>query len=207
MVRRRIQTTSFLIILGIVASAYGGVDFPDPTGGWTYIYTGDDATAGADFDALDGTWDHDNGSDQWDGSVIGTGSPGGVNAMTEGDVSFLRLQETGDPRDFDMDDPTNRKILFGHSVTNDIGDVGETWLDDGVTISFRARIATTPPLDDVHPDGGGAPAPGRPGAPATCPMTGAKAPSGSASRTTTKSSPLPWRSLRTTTTSRAMLWS
>jgi len=174
MLRRCIQTTSFLIFLGIVASAYGGVDFPDPTGGWTYIYTGDDATAGGPFESLDGTWDHDNGSDQWDGSVIGEGRPGGASALTEGDVAFLRLQDPGDPRDFDMDDPTNRKILFGHSVTNDIGDVGETWLDDGVTISFRARIATTPPLDDVHPDGGGATSPWPAGGAGYVPHDGGK---------------------------------
>ncbi|MBN2128605.1 MAG: hypothetical protein JW741_03880 [Sedimentisphaerales bacterium] len=156
MVRTCIQAAFLLILSGIVASAYGGVDFPDPTGGWTYVYTGDDATAGGPFESLDGTWDHDNGSDEWDGSVIGEGRPGGASALTEGDVAFLRLQDTGDPRDFDLDDPgSNRKIFFGHSATNDIADAAAAWLDTGVTISFRARVATTPPLDDLHPDGGG----------------------------------------------------
>ena len=159
MCHRCIQAVSFLILVGLVGSACGGVDFPAPTGGWTYIYTGDDATAGGAFQSLDGTWDHDNGSDQWDGSVIGEGRPGGANALTEGATAFLRLQETGDPRDFDMPDASNRKIFFGHSVTTDVGDGANAWLDTGATISFRARVATTPPLDALHPAGGGATSP------------------------------------------------
>ena len=50
-----------------------GLYFP-PTGGWTYQYTGEAAAAGTGgFTALDGTWSHDNGSDQWDASTIGVG--------------------------------------------------------------------------------------------------------------------------------------
>lgn len=158
MLQRHLCVRLLPIVLVFVGAAWGGVDFPDPVGGWTYVYTGDDDTAGpsGNFDSLDGTWDHDNGSDAWDGTAIGQGSPGGAIALTEGDVAFLRLQDTGDPRDFAMPDPSNRKIFFGHSVTNDIGDVADTWLDDGLTFSFRARVAKTPPLDEVHPDGGGA---------------------------------------------------
>ena len=137
--------------------AVGGVDYADPLGGWTYIYTGDAGAPGADFTALDGTWSHDNGSDQWDETQIGTGRPGGVNILSDAGVTFMRLQETGDPRDHAQSDPgSNRKIFLGHSVTNDIGAVADTLLDDGVTISFRARLSTTPPLDNLHPDGGGA---------------------------------------------------
>jgi len=55
-----------------------------------------------------------------------------------------------------MADPgSNRKITFGHSITSDIGAAGNAILDDGVTISFLARLSTTVPLDDLHPDGGG----------------------------------------------------
>ncbi|UCG46184.1 MAG: PEP-CTERM sorting domain-containing protein [Phycisphaerales bacterium] len=144
----------FVLAVGVVcAGARAGVVYPDPVGGWTYTYTGDAATAGPtdDFDSLDGTWDHDNGSDQWDGTIIGAGRPGGASSID----GYLRLQETGDPRDYGMGDPgSNRKLYFGHSITNDLGDPAATILQ-GVTLSFRARIATTPPLDDLHPDGGG----------------------------------------------------
>ena len=48
--------------------------FSPPEGGWNYIYEGDQASYASDgegFASLDGTWSHDNGSDQWDGSAIG----------------------------------------------------------------------------------------------------------------------------------------
>jgi len=157
MSKKLIYSACFVLAMSLGAGlALGGVDYADPLGGWTYIYTGDIGAPGAGFTALDGTWSHDNGSDQWDESEIGSGRPGGVNILTDGDVTFLRMQETGDPRDYGMPDPSNRKIFFGHSITNDIGAVGDTLLDDGVTISFRARISTTPPLDNLHSPGGGA---------------------------------------------------
>ncbi|MGB2861690.1 MAG: hypothetical protein WBC05_00060, partial [Sedimentisphaerales bacterium] len=137
----------------------GGVNYEDPPGGWTYIYTGDSAASGAGFNALDGTWSHDNGSDQWDETEIGSGRPGGVNILSDGNVTFVRLQDTGDPRNYGLGDPSNRKILFGHSITNDIGALADTILDDGVTISFRARLSTTPPLDSLFLPGGSYPYP------------------------------------------------
>jgi len=149
-----------IIVAGLLlcGSASAGVSYLDPVGGWTYTYTGDSATAGfGAFDSLDGTWDHDNGMDQWDGTQIGMGRPGGVSALAETGTNFVRLQDTGDPRDYGMGDPgSNRKISFGHSITSDIGTAGNTILDNGVSISFRARLSTSSPLDDLHPDGGGA---------------------------------------------------
>ncbi len=145
-----------VIFLG--STALAGEIYPDPPGGWDYFYDGDSATAGPanDFDSLDGTWDHDNGSDKWDGTGIGSGSPGGAVAMTAGvsipGLDWLRIQDTGDPRDYAMGDPSNRKVMFAHDAT---GDVGTTPLDTGVTMTFRARLSTTAPLDDSHPDGGG----------------------------------------------------
>ncbi|HCO94979.1 MAG TPA: hypothetical protein DIU00_13675 [Phycisphaerales bacterium] len=124
----------------------------------TYTFDGDIAVYGADGPgSLDGTWNHENGSDQWDGTGIGdpNGRPGGVSVLTEDNTTFLRLQDPGDPRDYDMGDPgSNRKIYFGHSITTDIGADADRILD-GVTVMFRARVATTTPLDDSHPDGGG----------------------------------------------------
>jgi hypothetical protein len=116
---------------------------------WTYTFTGDLAAPGAAYTALDGTWSHDNGSDAWDESGIGQGRPGGASSID----GYLRLQDPGDPRDYAMPDPSNRKLMFGHSITTDLGAAADNILD-GVTISFRARLATGAPLDDAHPDGG-----------------------------------------------------
>lgn len=155
--RRSLLFFSFIVVAGLVSSpVLAGVVYLDPAGGWTYTYTGDAAAAGTGaFDSLDGTWDHDNGSDQWDGTGIGAGRPGGYSSID----GYLRMQDTGDPRDYGMGDPgSNRKLMFGHSITNDLGSAGEAILG-AVTISFRARIATGSPLDDAHPDGGGGPNP------------------------------------------------
>jgi len=146
------------LVLGLINSpVVAGVLYNDPVGGWRYIYTGDAAVAGPtnNFDSLDGTWDHNNGSDDWDGTAIGTGRPGGVSALLSAEGGRIRLQDTGDPRDYSFGEPgSNRKIMFGHSITTDLGAAGDAILDNGVTISFRARVATGSPLDALHPDGG-----------------------------------------------------
>jgi hypothetical protein len=152
MMKRLVSIFVLVLALGLASGvARAGVLYGDPAGGWTYIFTGDAAAGGADFTALDGTWSHDNGSDAWDETGIGAGRPGGVSALD----GYIRIQEPGDPRDHGMGDPSNRKIMFGHSITNDIGAAADAILDTGVTISFRARIATGAPLDDMHPDTGG----------------------------------------------------
>jgi hypothetical protein len=146
------------IFLAMTGAAHAGILYPDPIGGWLYEYDGDAATAGAadSFDSLDGTWDHSNGNDEWDGTGIGAGRPGGVSSLDSSGTSYLRIQDTGDPRDYGMGDPgSNRKLYFGHSITTDVGASGNNILDDGITISFRTRISTGAPLDDAHPDGGG----------------------------------------------------
>ena len=141
---------------------HAGVSFPDPVGGWSYIYN---ANAGQDlfgdtvsFDALDGTWSHNNGSDTWDGSGLGGtfgagNAPGGAQIFSEGGIDYLRIQDPGDPRNYGYTpDPTNRKVYFGHDISAD-GALDDA-LDSGVTISFRARIPvpskTTKPLDPLH---------------------------------------------------------
>lgn len=137
---------------GVIVVAQAQV-YPAPAGGWSYLYDGGSAAGGADFSALDGTWSHDDGSDEWDESAIGSGSPGGASSLTD-DSTYLRLQDTGDPRDYGIDDPgSNRKLYFGHDISAE--GATDSILDDGMTVSFRARLATDPPLDDLHPDGGG----------------------------------------------------
>ena len=137
----------------------GIFSFADSSVEWAYTFEGDAAAdGGADETSLDGTWSHENGSDEWDGSEIGDadGLPGGVTALAEGDTDSIRVQETGDPRDsLGASDPSNRKVYFTHSFEQD--DVSEDVdlgliLEDGVTLSFRARVATaaTGPVDDLH---------------------------------------------------------
>jgi hypothetical protein len=100
---------------------------------------------------LDDTWDHDNGSDQWDETGPGEGNPGGAVSLTEDDVTFLRIQDTGDPRDYGMGDPgSNRKVYLTRLTDLSL---------DGLTLEVRMRVATTAPLDDQHPDGGAGVAP------------------------------------------------
>ncbi len=150
------------------AQAQVSVAYSDPAGGWTYALLGDNrtpASAGA-FDGLDGTWSNTNGSDSYDGSEIGGefiqgNAPGGVNALTSGATNSLRFQDTGDPRDdlslnmgLGLVDPTNRRIYYGHSITNDTGVTNPATIGAAVTLSFRARLATaaTGPVDPMYPD-------------------------------------------------------
>ena len=164
---KKFVTILFVVLaMGLATGVvYAGLDYPDPASGWGYVYNGWAANP-AVTTSLDGTWDHKDagsgGSDAWDGSSIGmAGSkPGGVSVLSETITSgtyltYLRLQDTGDPRDYGMSDPSNRKLYFGHSITNEIGALGDAILDTGVTISFRARIPTSGLLDSLHPDGGG----------------------------------------------------
>jgi hypothetical protein len=171
MCRNLFYLTSFILVLGLTTHpAVAGIDYGEPDGGWTYIYTGDQALPDVTA-ALDGTWDHksgSSGSDAWDGTApgdSGTGgsgnAPGGAGIFTEGATTFLRLQDCGDPRDSggDWSDPSNRKLTFAHDFGQDAGVDGSTILDDGVTISFRARIPTAGTLDPHYPNGGGGPLP------------------------------------------------
>ena len=92
--------------------------FADPSGGWSYVYNGDNATMGAtdSFDSLDGTWDHDNPSDLWtDPSKV----------TTDGDVLTIVDNLTGGD---------DRKIFFGHNL----GEAVDGLVDSGVTLRFRA---------------------------------------------------------------------
>ena len=139
---------SICCLVVAAGTAWAGVLYGDPAGGWWYQYDGG---------TLDANWSHNNGSDEWDGTGVGSGRPGGVSALTDGSTTFLRIQDTGDPRDHGMADPgSNRKIAFTRAMPTN---TPSTVLDDGVTLSFRARLSDTPPLDDVHPDGGGATSP------------------------------------------------
>ena len=141
MFRRMILLLIVLMLSLASTPAVAGMAYPDPPGGWTYIHSG------AAADSATG-WDHDNGSDEWDGSAIGAGKAGGVSHLTD-DGTYVRIQDCF-PRN-PGDDPSNRKIMFTRDIVNQDG-VAQATADqilsvEGVTLSFRARIATTGLLD------------------------------------------------------------
>src|SRR2546427_3089646 len=167
-----------LTLAGLPVIAGPGLAYPDPPGGWTYTFKGDAGVFGTGaFDALDGTWNRNNGSSEWDGSALGptiatTNKPGGVMVVANGlhqsetNVTYLRIQDPGNPSQYSgaanngcggctIANPANRKILFVHNMTAE--GCPDTVLDDGFTITFRARIPTpgntTAPLDPLYPSG------------------------------------------------------
>jgi hypothetical protein len=153
---------TFLVVIILSSLTWAQLMYDPPAGGWDYYYDpqSDDVIENATDASLDGTWTHTNGSDEWDGTEIGDGAPGGVSLITEGDTSFIRIQDTGDPRDYDYTDPSNRKIYLGHLITSDL--TGGEELDllfDGVTLTFRMRVPTSGLLDEINASGGAGPDP------------------------------------------------
>lgn len=98
-----------------------------------YLYSAqpgqDVPESGAGSNALDGHWDHTQGSSTWDGSAPGgviapapgtpagsTNRPGGAVHEVEGLDDVLSIVDPGDPRTVGYTgDPSNRKIYFGYS--------------------------------------------------------------------------------------------
>ncbi|MFV2068535.1 MAG: hypothetical protein ACC645_16315 [Pirellulales bacterium] len=158
-----------LILMATTTATDAGILYPDPPDGWAYTYEGaaDDFGDAQGFNALDGVWDHSH-SDWWDGSAPGDGPlsppgppmPGGVGAFGGGEdgPTYLRIQDTGDPTVHGFPDPSNRKLYFTHDLAPDIPDLDLQVMDNGITISFRTRLATDGPLDDQYPEAA-APAP------------------------------------------------
>ena len=106
---------------------------------------------GSDWTAADDPseteWNHDNGSDQWEGELgIADGEAGGVELLDQGGVDFIRVQDaltsggTGD----------NRKLMFTKTVFEE----GDDPLDvgaEGVTMHVRTRLSSPVqglPLED-----------------------------------------------------------
>lgn len=168
------RSTLSILSIGLVllpaGLAVAGTIYRDP--GWDLVYQGDNDTYGTTFDTLDGNWQRDQAS-QWDGSAPGqfgdpnvdrdSASPGGVVALSENGTDYLRIQDAGNPAGYDpnplddsdgiinWNDPSNRKIYFGHNVEDEHPGVSSV-LSNGLTISFRARLSSTGILDDVYPD-------------------------------------------------------
>ena len=120
---------AFLLVVGSLAF---GQEWDEPPGGWDGWYN--------DWADL-ADWNHDNDSDQWDGSAPGEAgtSPGGaIVEMFDGDP-VLSIEDTGDPRNAGVAEPSNRKIYLQQEATS-VGNIFE----DGVTFIARWRINPNP---------------------------------------------------------------
>src|SRR3954471_15045273 len=116
--------------------------FAPPDGGWTYLYTGN-AVSNSLSAALDGSWNHLNGSDAWsgDGRGVGVGLAGGVST-SNGIVTIEDAVAAGTTGN------DNRRIYFTRNISTDPATTNaNTFLNDGVTLSFRARL--TPATDPL----------------------------------------------------------
>jgi hypothetical protein len=152
-VKRSSMLLSFMVVccslaLILTPLAFGLGGWGDPSGGWDWLND--------DFADL-AEWNHDNGSDAWDGSAPGEAgtAPGGVKAETVDGVTVLSLEDTGDPRGDGFDDPSNRKIYLQREAVFE-GNIFE----GGVTFTARFRINPNPveaPADGytLHDDGKG----------------------------------------------------
>jgi len=160
---------SFTVACLIVRHAGGAITsaWPDDPG-WTYQFDCDTLTnnCGLPSSTFDGTWRTGGGSDTWDGSAPGgvidnvCNHPGGYGQFTEDGVSYVRMQDTGSPAANGFTGATNRKLMVGRMLdAND--SASATYLADGFTFSFRARIptpsTTTNGLDPLYPSAGGGP--------------------------------------------------
>jgi hypothetical protein len=91
-------------------------------------------------------------------------SPGGAGAFSEGGVNYIRIQDAGNPEvhgwvQGNLDDPTgpgapintNRRVYFGHPLDADGAVADELILSNtGITLSFRARIPNSGPMDSIY---------------------------------------------------------
>jgi len=121
--------------------------------GWDYKYDanpGEDAAGTGGWTALDGTWNHDNDSDNWDGSGLRTAIPGGLEIQTDigkhpeaenTGASYLRIQNPGLPSNHGYAD-WNRKIW----LAKDLAAIGATndFLDNGIfKMQVKWRLSTS----------------------------------------------------------------
>jgi len=135
---------SAAVFFALVGVSPAGVLYNDPAGGWLYTYDGS-AAASDKSAALDGQWRHDNGSDAWDGTAPGSPSPTALGGLaSDGDILRIEDALTGTG--------LNRRLYFMRDVKVGTEVLSSTFLDDGVTLSFRASLPADP-IDLGGPNG------------------------------------------------------
>ena len=107
--------------------------------------------------------------------LLGPPAPGGAGTFMDGSTTFLRIQDPGDPAAYGwvdkgeqlspgkpLQEGGNKRIEFKHEMSRDseFSDRQDI-IDFGVTISFRARIATAAsgPLDMIYDEDAAGPFP------------------------------------------------
>ena len=111
--------------------------YPPPPGGWDYSYDGN-SDSNISTKALDGTWDHNNSSDHWDGTVPGTGNPGGVATVPiSGEPGNKALQIVDAVKSSGTNN--NRRLTLTHNLETNEG-TPANFMDDGATFAFRLRL-------------------------------------------------------------------
>src|SRR3954469_24277295 len=133
---------ALLLAGGELPAATNDSVYAAPDGGWTYIYTGTGISSSLSA-ALDGSWNHFNSSDSWsgDGRGAGNGLPGGLSSSN----GVLTIEDAVSTTSSGSD---NRRFYFTHNISADPGVTNaNTLLNDGVTLSFRARL--TPASDPL----------------------------------------------------------
>jgi hypothetical protein len=132
----------FSSVAQLTVRAPGTSIYLAPPGGWTYRYEGS-AMATPGTAALDGTWNHVNGSDAWAGDLRGAGNgPVGGLSINNGILTLEDVLASGAGDD-------NRRLYFTHPLAQDPVTNANTILNDGVTITFRARLTPPPPIDPL----------------------------------------------------------
>ena len=136
-------------LLLLIASGFSK-DYLPPGGGWDYLFEGNAAASSA-TEALDGTWDHNNNSDHWDGTAPGTGNPGGITAVPvagePGNRALLMVDAVTT-----SGTNNNRRFALTHDLASGEG-VAADFLDDGATIAFRLRLPRSAGDLPSAPDG------------------------------------------------------
>ncbi|MFP6872524.1 MAG: hypothetical protein VCA55_03360, partial [Verrucomicrobiales bacterium] len=126
---------NILSVITLITTGFAK-DYLPPGGGWDYLFEGD-ASASSATAALDGTWDHNNNSDHWDGSAPGTGNPGGIAVVPvagePGNNALLMVDAVTT-----SGTNNNRRFALTHNLTAGEG-APAAFLDDGATLAFRLR--------------------------------------------------------------------
>src|SRR5207249_6049929 len=118
--------------------------YAPPDRGWAYLYTGS-AASNSISAALDGTWSRPGSSDSWSGDERGSGNglPGGVGATN----GILTIEDDVAAGSSTSD---NRRYYFTHNLAQESGVPNATMLlNDGVTLTFRARLTPPAPADPL----------------------------------------------------------
>src|ERR1051326_5873619 len=131
-------------IASLIVHTTNDAVFAPPDRGWTYIFTGNAASPSV-TNGLDGTWNRQNGTDSWAGDGRGANNslPGGVQATN----GILTIEDDVAVGTSSLD---NRRFYLTHNLAQDTNVVNATnLLNDGVTLTFRARLTPPPPADPL----------------------------------------------------------